>query len=691
MQDKIINLLSEKEYVPLSLTQIAEALDITASDDFKYFVKELVSLEEDGTLYKTKNDTFMLASSANIYKGIIRVNRKGFGFVILDDGDVFVPFKQLNDALNGDRVLVQIDASTGKNREGRVLRIIERATDFYVGTYFQKKDYGYVLVDDKNANINIDIAKKDRLTAVDGSKVCVELKNKKDERTYFGKIINVFGHRDDPGIEILATIYKHGIDVDFSNETMNYIKSIPSEVNEQELEGRVDLRSVLTVTIDGDDAKDLDDAIGLVKLEDKYILQVSIADVSYYVQENSPLDLDASDRGTSVYLVDRVIPMIPHYLSNNICSLNEQVDRLTQTCEMHIDFGGNLLSYKLYPSVINSNARMTYNNVNKILDGEILEQYESIKQMFFEMKELANIIRAKRYERGNLDFDVPEGKVIVDENGKAIDVVMRERFEAERIIEDFMILANETVATHFHWLDVPFIYRIHGQPKEQKIAQFFTAAASYGLQVKKSMNVISNHSLQQVLEQIEDDEGYVMRTLLLRSMQKAVYDTANIGHFGLASSYYTHFTSPIRRYPDLLVHRLIRKYHFEGNLNFNANDVSTLTMQAQHASLKERKAMECEFEIMDMKKAEYMEQFIGQEFEGIISSVTSFGIFVELPNTVEGLVRLSDIKDDHYIFDEARMIIVGERKAKVYKLGQHVKVILARSDKVTGEIDFSLK
>ncbi len=694
MKEAILNLLQEKEYNPLSAIDIFELLPYESSTDFKEFMKTLLQLEEEGIVFETKKHKYILASRANLLQGVFKVNHKGFGFVIMEnDDDIFVVRSNFQEAINGDVVLVEVLNHEGLRREGRIVKVLKKGNTFFVGTYHEKKSHGYVLLDDPKMGLKIDISHEQRDLAVNGSKVCVILLDKKNDEVYNGKIIKVIGHRNDPGIDILSTIYKHDIEVEFNEKVLEEIAVIPNEVREKDLVDRVDLRDEVIVTIDGDDAKDLDDAISLVKTSDRYILKVHIADVSYYVEEATNLDKSAASRATSVYLVDRVIPMLPHYLSNNICSLNEGEDRLAMTCEMHFNYKGELVDHKLYASVIHSKARMTYNNVNRILNDDLkgLEHYENLYELFFLMHELALKIRQKRIERGSLDFDVPEGKIILDSNGKVSDVVVAKRFEAERIIEDFMIVANETVAEHFYWLDLPFVYRVHAKPKDSKMEKFIRAANANGFSVKRSSEKISHHSLQNILKELDDDKGYVMRTLLLRSMQKAIYDTKNIGHFGLASKYYTHFTSPIRRYPDLLVHRLIRKYEFLGNLNFSNNDIGQLVQNSEHSSFKERKAMDCEYEILDMKKAEYMEQFIGSNFKGIISSLTNFGMFVELENTIEGLIRFADITSDHFIYDEERMLVYSKKSNKVYKLGEEVKVKLVRADKITGEIDFILR
>ncbi len=695
MKTEILELMKQKSYTPLTISELFDELGFNEASDFRLLTKAVIQMEDDHILHRSKKDRYMLIEKAGFYKGEIRIHQKGFGFVIQEEDDIFIPRKYINNALNGDIVLVKrLEVSRGDNIEGKVVEIVEKGNRVLVGTYQENRKTGYVILDDKKLNIAIDINKSAKAGAVDGSKVLVKLGKNIQDNKYNGKVEKVIGHRNDPGIDILSAIYAHNIDIEFSEETMEYIKTISEDILSADLEGRKDLRDQVIVTIDGDDAKDLDDAISIVKLDNgNYKLGVHIADVSYYVKEKTPLDKDAKSRSTSVYLVDRVIPMLPRYLSNNICSLNPNVDRLTMTCEMEIDGSGKVVNYNIYPSVINSKARMTYNEVNSILnnDEEVIKKYEHLVDNFFLMNELALIIRNSRVKRGSLDFDVAECKIIVDENSEVVDIVLRERFDAERLIEDFMILANETVANHFFYQDLPFVYRTHSEPKEERIEQFIHTARIMGHKIKTNNNVVSNHTIRKIIDGLEDEQGYVLKTLLLRSMQKAVYDINNIGHFGLASKCYTHFTSPIRRYPDLMVHRLIRKYLITNDYHIAPDFEQKLGDQALYSSNKERAAMQCEYDVLDMKKAEYMEKFVGHEFEGIISAVTNFGMFVELPNTVEGLVKLADLTDDHYTYDDKRLVVYGKRSNKTYKLGDKLTVIVAKSTKETGEIDFVIK
>ena len=511
------------------------------------------------------------------------------------------------------------------------------------------------------------------------------------------EVLEILGHKNDPGIDILSVVYKYDIVPEFAPDALAQAAEISTELDTESYEGRRDLRGETIVTIDGEDAKDLDDAVHVRKLDNgNYLLGVSIADVSYYVTEGSPLDREAYFRGTSVYLVDRVIPMIPHRLSNGICSLNPQVDRLTITCEMEISPKGDIVNHEIFPSVIKTTERMTYHNVNLILKGEdeeLMKRYESLIPMFELMYELSQILRQSRYERGSIDFDLDEAKIIVDEYGFPTGVELRDRGIAERIIEDFMLAANETVAEHFHWMDVPFIYRVHEHPKPEKLERFYKLARALGYEIKGTKDHVHPKALQMITEAVQGKpEHAAINTMMLRSLQKAKYSEESLGHFGLAAEFYTHFTSPIRRYPDLIVHRLIRRYLFEQDLS---NDTLTYYNSIMpeigvQTSKRERDAIDAEREVEDMKKAEYMTQFIDEEFEGVISSVTKWGMYVELPNTVEGLVHVNDLTDDFYEFDEDNLALVGRRTKTVYKLGDIVKVVVAAASKEERTIDFQL-
>ena len=531
--------------------------------------------------------------------------------------------------------------------------------------------------------------------AMNGHKVLVRLIGKGEKGNYKGEVIKILGHKNDPGVDILSIVSKYEINDVFSDEVMEAVEQLPLEVTEEEYIGRRDLRNKTIFTIDGDDAKDLDDAVSIDKLENgHYLLGVHIADVSHYVKENGEIDKEAYERGTSVYLADRVIPMLPHKLSNGICSLNGGVDRLTMSCDMEIDEKGNIVDYDIYESVINSKKRMTYRAVNNILEKNIVEPgYEPFVDDLKEMEVLAHILRKNKERRGYIDFDIDEAKIIVNDNGEAIDVKLRERGTGEKLIEDFMIAANETVATHIYYMELPFIYRIHGKPNEEKIESFSQFLKTLGISIQYNKNEITPKDMQRVLDSLKENKLFhLLSSLLLRSMQKAVYDKNNIGHFGLASKCYTHFTSPIRRYPDQTVHRLLRTYLFQKKLDpetIRYWDLKLISI-AEHSSEKERNAISCEREVDDMKKAEYMMKQIGEEYEGMITSVLNFGMFVELDNLIEGLISNDDMRGDTYYYDESTFSYVGKNSNKRYRLGDRVKVTVLNASKENKTVDFIL-
>ncbi len=512
-----------------------------------------------------------------------------------------------------------------------------------------------------------------------------------------GEVLHILGHKNDPGVDILSVIHKYGLPQEFPAEALQQANDVPDTIAEDTIGKRRDLRNETIVTIDGADAKDLDDAVTVTKLDNGHFkLGVHIADVTHYVTEGSPIDVEAADRATSIYLVDRVIPMIPHRLSNGICSLNPKVDRFTLSCEMVIDQNGGVVSHEIFESVIKTTERMTYKAVNQILeekDEEVLEQYSGLVPMFELMGELAQVLRNKRMERGAIDFDFKEAKVLVDEEGKPHDVVLRERSVAEKLIEEFMLLANETVAEHFNWMKVPFMYRVHEDPKEEKLARFFEFITTFGYVVKGSGNNIHPRALQQVLEAVKGTpEEPVISTVLLRSMKQARYDAESLGHFGLSTDFYTHFTSPIRRYPDLIVHRLIRTYLIEGKVDEKTKEKWDVLLPeiADHSSNMERRAVDSERETDELKKAEYMEDKISEEYDGVISSVTNFGLFVELENTIEGLVHVSYLTDDYYRYDERTYAMIGERTGNIFRIGDEIRIRVMNVNKDERSIDFEI-
>ena len=563
-----------------------------------------------------------------------------------------------------------------------------------VGEVYYVKNKPFLKLDDDRIKLNIEIDKKKTLGAMDGHKVLVKITNKLKDNNYKGEIIKILGHKNDPGVDILSITNEMGIPDTFSDNVMKELEDIPDEVLEKDLANRTDLRDEVIFTIDGDDTKDIDDAISIEKIDDHYKLGVHIADVSYYVRPNTALDSEAFDRGTSVYLADRVIPMLPHKLSNGICSLNPNVDRLALSCIMEIDNNGNVIDYDILQTVIKSRIQMTYKKVNQVLEENIIpEGYEEYADKLRMMSDLARILRKNKENRGYIDFDIDESKIIVDDKGKAIDVTLRNRGTGEKLIEDFMIAANETVATHVYYMELPFIYRVHGEPNEEKINNFMRFLNILGYKVKEDTKKLTPKTMQNILAQLKDKkEFHLLSALLLRSMQKAIYDTNNIGHFGIASKCYTHFTSPIRRYPDTTVHRLLHTYLFDNNIN---NDTINyyereLPFVAEHTSNMERRSIECERAVDDMKKAEYMMDHIGEEFDGIISSVLNFGMFVELPNLIEGLVRLDSLKGDYYTYDETTFTIRGNKDKRGYRLGDNVRVRVIAADKEKRTIDFEV-
>ncbi|MFD9625964.1 ribonuclease R [Peribacillus muralis] len=701
--NRLLTYMTDEAYKPLTVQELEEALKIEDSADFKNFVKALVKMEEKGLVVRTRSNRYGLPQKMNLFRGKLTGHAKGFAFVTPEDNpgmdDIFIPPNETGTAMHGDIVMVRVSSETsGSRQEGTVIRILERGIKQVVGTYSESKSFGFVIPDDKKIANDIFIPQHASHGAVEGHKVVVKLTSYPEGRVSAeGEIIEILGHKNDPGVDILSVIHKYGLPMEFPEDIMKQANAVSDTIQESEIGNRRDLRNDVLVTIDGADAKDLDDAVSVSKLENgHYKLGVHIADVSHYVTEGSPIDKEALERGTSVYLVDRVIPMIPHRLSNGICSLNPQVDRFTLSCEMEITPDGHVVNHEIFESVIKTTERMTYGNVNKILvekDEEQLERYEALVPMFQEMEKLAAILRKNRMNRGAIDFDFNEARVIVDEEGHPTDVVLRERSVAEKLIEEFMLAANETVAEHFHRLDVPFIYRIHEDPKPEKLQRFFEFITNFGYIVRGSANDVHPKALQEIIEAVAGKpEETVISTVMLRSMQQAKYDPESLGHFGLSAEFYTHFTSPIRRYPDLIVHRLIRTYLVEGKLDqatkekWNAN----LPEIADHTSKRERRSVDAERETDDLKKAEYMLDKIGEEYTGIIGSVTNFGMFVELPNTIEGLVHVSFMTDDYYRFDERQLAMIGERTGNVFRIGDEIDVRVSNVNKEERAIDFEI-
>ena len=699
--------MRETAYKPMTVQELEQSFGLEGAEDFKAFLKLLNELEEEGKIYRTRNNRYGVPERMNLLRGRVQAHPKGFAFLIPDEPDhpdVYIHANDLKSAMNGDIVLARVTSKSGAGGklEGEVVRVVQRAVTQIVGTFEHHESFGFVIPDDKRINRDLFIPREGFNGAVTGQKVVARIVTYPEGRSAAtGEIIEILGHKDDPGVDILSIIRKHQLPEGFPDDVMAEAESVPDSISEEEIvaQGRRDLRSKTIVTIDGEDAKDLDDAVCVERLPNgNYLLGVHIADVGYYVKENSALDQEAYRRGTSVYLVDRVIPMLPHRLSNGICSLNPKVDRLTLSCEMEFDAETlRVVRHDIFPSVIRTTERMTYTNVRKILvddDPELKERYAGLVDMFKLMEELALKLRAKRMKRGAIDFDFQEAKIIVDENGKPVDIVKRERSIAEMIIEEFMLAANETVAEHFHWLKVPFLYRIHEDPDAEKLLNFVRFAANFGYIVKGKGNKVHPRALQALLEEIRGTkEETVIATMMLRSMKQAQYEAESLGHFGLAAEFYTHFTSPIRRYPDLVIHRIIREVLANGG-TLSAKRIDELAAKmpdiARQSSERERVAVEAERDTEQLKKCEFMLDKIGEEFDGIISGVTSFGIFVELGNTVEGLIRLSDLTDDYYHFHEEHMALIGERTARMFRIGDEVRVRVERVNMDEHQIDFSM-
>lgn len=698
MRDDILNILKNSDRA-LDLYELHDMLHINTVEGAKELTDELRKLTDEVVVYHSNKDKYMMLEKSHLRKGVMRTNKKGFGFVEVDnlDDDIYVAQDNMNGAIHDDIVLVEITSKMNLDRlEGRVLKVIKRQVQRYIGEItFDAKGKGHIKLDDNKIKLNIEIPKDKTLNAVDGHKVVVELVKKLNNNLkYEGKVVEIIGHKNDPGVDILSIIYKYNINTVFPDDVKEEVANINMEVLPEEYHGRRDLRDQMIFTIDGDDTKDIDDAISIEKFANgHYKLGVHIADVSYYVKEGSPLDNEAMERGTSVYLVDRVIPMLPHELSNGICSLNPNVDRLAISCVMEFDSTGKQLDYEIFPSVIKSRIQMTYKKVNSILEKNVVpEGYEPYADTLREMSELATILRKAKVRRGYINFDIDEAKILVDENCKPTEITVRERGVGENLIEDFMIAANECVATHIYFMNLPFIYRVHEVPKEEKIRSFLGFVSNLGYSIPGDIKDTKPTTMQRILKALEDKPEYkILSSLLLRCMQKAVYKPVNLGHYGLASTCYTHFTSPIRRYPDTTVHRLLRTYLFENKID-NATIrkwEEKLVYVAEHSSDRERASVDCEREVEDMKMAEYMESHIGEEFDGMISSVTSFGMFVELDNLVEGLVPLRDMPD-FFVYDEERMTLTGEKSHVKYTIGERVRVKVVRASKEDKTIDFEI-
>lgn len=712
LKEQILKFIEESEQDSYFVNDISGGLGYKSSDKFKEVVKALASLERDKKVFLTNDGKFKLLESDPDFVGRFSGTERGFGFVDIPDfeKDIFIAPDDTNTALNGDTVRVEItkEAQPWKDRsaEGKIVDVVERGVSTVVGEFHAYTDdevkeynvYGYIHPEERKLkHLTIQIG-QNGIRPVDGQVILAEITQfarYKDEDLQ-AVATKIIGHRDDPGIDILSIAYKHGIKPEFPDAVMDQVEDIPGEVLEEEMEGRRDLRGEKNITIDGEDAKDLDDAIQVKKLDNgNYQLEVHIADVAHYVQEGTPIDEEAFERGTSSYLIDRVIPMLPQQLSNGICSLHPNVDRLTLSCTMEIDNRGEIVDYDIFPSVISSYRRMSYNEVNRILmdeDPAMMNKHEDLVEMFQNMNDLHNTLEKKRVNKGAISFDSNEVHFEVDDAGKPLSIELRERGIGERMIESFMLAANETVSAHFSKQDLPMLYRVHEQPDESKMQNFIEFASALGVKVRGKKEDISPKTLQGILDAVEG-EAYeqVVNMLMLRSMQRARYDVQALGHYGLAAEYYSHFTAPIRRYPDLILHRLIHYYQEVGTDN-KAKKYwdKQLPEIAEESSLAERRAVEAEREVEDLKMAEYMVDKVGQEFDAMIVSITNFGMFVQVEEAVEGLVHLSTMKDDYYEFNERGMILIGQRTGQTFRIGETVRVKLASVDVDQYDIDFEL-
>ncbi len=693
MKEKLFELL-KKEQRGYDVHQLAEILNIQGSDQYKKFVRQLNELENEWIIARDQKDRYHMAEDLGYFQGKLRVNAKGFGFVDLDEISYYVAKENLHLGMDQDLVLAHILKDGRHDTECEIVRILEHHNKRFVGVVKKDRNQFYFLPDKDLAKRKILVNNYDAFPLVHDSKVLVEIDSY--GRELQGHITKVLGYKYDPGIDILSLLLENDIYTEFMEATLKEIEKVPDHVEPSMIEDhRQDLRDLLTITIDGEDARDFDDAISIQKEKDGYRLWVHIADVSYYVREGSALDKEAYRRGTSVYVTDRVVPMLPQVLSNGICSLNPKEDRLAITAQMDIDKSGTIRAYQLYPSIINSDERMTYTKVNRIMDGDLalMKEYSHLLAMISYMQECAGWIRQRRHALGAINFDTKEARIVVNEQGEPQEILLRERGEAERIIEDFMICANECVAAHLKWLDLPAMYRVHEQPEPKKVRTFARIAKTLGYSFVVNITNVHANQFQKLLEEAKGKENYdVLSSYMLRSMQKARYDAHCLGHFGLGLSEYLHFTSPIRRYPDLVVHRMLHRYVFETNQDEKQieKDARWIVQAAADASVRERCAQEAERDVDDMKKAQYMERYVGNAYVGKVSGVTRFGLFVELENTIEGLVHISSMKDDRYQYHEEALCLIGEHTATVYRMGDEVKVRCVAANRWKRQIDFEL-
>ncbi len=700
-QELILNFMKDENYTPMKAKEMAMILGVPKKE-YNQFLDIIRYLEENYKIVKNRKNRYRLIGE-NFVEGIYRKNQRGFGFVKIDDreDEIYIAKEDSLNALNGDRVLIEITEEQNKLKraEGKIKKIIKHEKETVVGTFQESRNFGFVVPDDKAFGTDIFISKGKFLNAKNNQKVVVKItKYPQKGKNAEGEIIEVLGSIDEAGVDMLSIIKEYDLPAEFPENVIEEAKKYGNKIDEKDIQNRIDCRQDIIFTIDGEDAKDLDDAVRVIKLKNgNYRLDVHIADVSYYVREGSLLDKEAQIRGTSVYMLSRVIPMLPKELSNGICSLNAGQDRFTLSCSMEINNKGEVVSAEVYKGIINVTERMNYHDVQKILDKsdeKVLKKYEKYIGNFELMAELAEILKKKRLEQGYLNLDIPESKIDLDENGKVISIGKYETSFSNEIIEQFMLSANETIAEKFYWLEAPFIYRVHEDPDIEKVKELNKFLYNFGLKIRIVNEKIYPKEVSKILEEIKGkEEEKVVSTLILRTLKIARYEAENKGHFGIASKYYCHFTSPIRRYPDLFIHRIISKYLEENYVvsdKFIEDFKQKAIDRARMSSEREKVATKAERDSEDMKKAEFMQDKIGQEYEGIVSSVTQFGIFVELENTVEGLIRFENLGNEYFIYDEDRKRLIGENSNKVYKIGDKVKIRVISANKLLRQIDFEI-
>lgn len=700
-QELILNFMKDENYTPMKAKEMAMILGVPKKE-YNQFLDIIRYLEENYKIVKNRKNRYRLIGK-NFVEGIYRKNQRGFGFVKIDDreDEIYIAKEDSLNALNGDRVLIEIteEQNKVKRAEGKIKKIIKHEKETVVGTFQESRNFGFVVPDDKAFGTDIFISKGKFLNAKNNQKVVVKItKYPQKGKNAEGEIIEVLGSIDEAGVDMLSIIKEYDLPAEFPENVIEEAKKYGNKIDEKDIQNRIDCRQDIIFTIDGEDAKDLDDAVRVIKLKNgNYRLDVHIADVSYYVREGSLLDKEAQIRGTSVYMLSRVIPMLPKELSNGICSLNAGQDRFTLSCSMEINNKGEVVSAEVYKGIINVTERMNYHDVQKILDKsdeKVLKKYEKYIGNFELMAELAEILKKKRLEQGYLNLDIPESKIDLDENGKVISIGKYKTSFSNEIIEQFMLSANETIAEKFYWLEAPFIYRVHEDPDIEKVKELNKFLYNFGLKIRIVNEKIYPKEVSKILEEIKGkEEEKVVSTLILRTLKIARYEAENKGHFGIASKYYCHFTSPIRRYPDLFIHRIISKYLEENYVvsdKFIEDFKQKAIDRARMSSEREKVATKAERDSEDMKKAEFMQDKIGQEYEGIISSVTQFGIFVELENTVEGLIRFENLGNEYFIYDENRKRLIGENSNKVYKIGDKVKIRVVSANKLLRQIDFEI-